>query len=91
MSEVLKQVDDRSNFHHGERMKPRFQALVLCQSKIEGLWVVCVYVYHGGIYAIDGKVVELMNKKELEQDAFFDSVRVKRPDFATPRKIVVRD
>jgi len=41
MSEVLKQVDDRSNFHHGERMKLRFQALVLCQSKIEGLWVVC--------------------------------------------------
>ena len=51
----------------------------------------CVYVYHGGIYAIDGKVVELMNKKEPEQDAFIGSVRVKRPDFATPRKIVVRD
>lgn len=52
----------------------------------------CVcYAYHGRSYAIDGKVVELMNKKEPEQDAFFDSVRVKRPDFATLRKIVVRD
>ena len=66
MSEVLKQVDDQSNFHHGESMNLTFQPVVLCQSKIERLWVVCVYAYHGGSYAIGGKVVELMNKKGLE-------------------------
>ena len=87
--EVLKQVDNWSNFHHGERVKLTLHVLVLCRSKIERLWVVCLFIPWWKLCHW-WKMVELINKW-LEQEAFIDSVRVKRADFAITWSIVVSD